>query len=1226
MTKQLCIRNRTGLGFTAVGFLLLTQTARADTTSYTAAGSYTWTCPNGVHSLQIECWGGGGAGGGASKTSGGAGGGGGGGGAYAKATSVTVTPGTGYSVVVGGGGAHTLSAVTGTAAPGTNSWFGTSAATNCLAAGGGGGGDFVGNGGGPGGTGGASSSCVYSGSGSAAYSGGNGRTATASRGGGGGGGAGTAANGGTSTGNADIAGTGGASGGGNGGAGYVGGGSGFSGNAPGGGGGGGEASGSTWRTGGDGAAGKVVLTYTVAYDHVNVETAANGSGTNVSDQTVSSGNSITVYAIARESDNTFIANVACTWSLTNKTGGVVDSDLVPSGDTKSAVFTAHLGGSAQLNAAFGAVKANPTGVITIPSTGTVGTWNVDSDGSWTDATKWNSNPSVPGVAGDAAILGAGSALRTVTLNANETLGTISFTNSNSFVVSGANTLTLDKSGSGALVQVNGGSVNAIQTAVSLNDNTTVTVSGGKALSISGNIGNTGTSKTMTVDGAGTLTLSGNNSYGSASGSAGTTLSGGGTLQVGHSNALGAGDVSLTASSVIRAGAAGLSVGNNITVASGVIATVDNNGNSLTLGGVISGSGAVTKAGNGTLTLGGANTYSGGTAIGAGAVSVSFDGSAGGSAGNLGAVPASAAANNVILNGGDLLGNGTLTLHANRGIGIGPLAGSSGATALIDAASGQTFTVNGIIASAGNTGANGLTVNSVASTPGTVILGGANTFNGTTVVAGGTLRLANSLALQYSMLNYDSQGGTLSFGNLTAATLSGLTGAQNLALVNDSAAAVTLTVGGGNASQSFTGVLSGSGSLRKSGTGTLTLPCATYSGNTVVMNGGLVLAGPSNVTSHLDISAQQGVASVTVNGITLTSPNGLYITSQTPNSGNGVYGNAANLTITNGAQVVANADGNGRAISYGMGNGRPNLNGSLTVGLAGDTTTLVTANGALDMFYTSGGGTVGNFTVNLNGGALEVKRIQMTVPNGGNQTGTFKFNGGVLKALTNDTTVLFLPATAYLSAVVNAGGAIIDDNGFSITVAPALTHGTGTPDGGLTKLGTGTLVRAGSATYTGPTAVNAGTLWVNGTHTGGTNYTVAGGATLGGTGTVTVVAGATVALQGSATLAPGFAAGGAAGGTLTLSSLTLAASACFVIDATNDEVIVTGDLTLNDNAVTLANPGALDNALTYPILTYTGSGTINGSLARSTNSRAWGVRKVGNTFYLARYQGTLLLFQ
>jgi photosystem II stability/assembly factor-like uncharacterized protein/uncharacterized protein YjbI with pentapeptide repeats len=82
---------------------------------------------------------------------------------------------------------------------------------------------------------------------------------------------------------------------------------------------------------------------------IQVETAPDGSGAIVPAQNVSSGSSVTVYAISRGAGGNFIANVAAdSWSLANKTGGVVDGDLVPSDDMKSAVFSAHLIGTAQI--------------------------------------------------------------------------------------------------------------------------------------------------------------------------------------------------------------------------------------------------------------------------------------------------------------------------------------------------------------------------------------------------------------------------------------------------------------------------------------------------------------------------------------------------------------------------------------------------------------------------------------------------------------------------------------------------------------------------------------------------------------------------------------------------------------------------------------------------------------------------------------------------------------
>ena len=66
---------------------------------YSAGGTYTWTCPTGVTSITVECWGSGGSGG----TQGGDGTyieTGGGSGAYAKKNTVAVTPGNNYAVFV----------------------------------------------------------------------------------------------------------------------------------------------------------------------------------------------------------------------------------------------------------------------------------------------------------------------------------------------------------------------------------------------------------------------------------------------------------------------------------------------------------------------------------------------------------------------------------------------------------------------------------------------------------------------------------------------------------------------------------------------------------------------------------------------------------------------------------------------------------------------------------------------------------------------------------------------------------------------------------------------------------------------------------------------------------------------------------------------------------------------------------------------------------------------
>jgi len=117
------IRTRPSIGFRFMFaiFLLtcLSLNVNAQTSqTFNAAGTFTFTPPAGVTNITVECWGGGGAGGGA--TSNPSAGGGGAGGAYSK-SSLTVTPGINYTVTVGTGGTGD----NGNGNRGAASWFGT---------------------------------------------------------------------------------------------------------------------------------------------------------------------------------------------------------------------------------------------------------------------------------------------------------------------------------------------------------------------------------------------------------------------------------------------------------------------------------------------------------------------------------------------------------------------------------------------------------------------------------------------------------------------------------------------------------------------------------------------------------------------------------------------------------------------------------------------------------------------------------------------------------------------------------------------------------------------------------------------------------------------------------------------------------------------------------------------------------------------------------------------
>jgi hypothetical protein len=110
---------------------------------------------------------------------------------------------------------------------------------------------------------------------------------------------------------------------------------------------------------------------------LRIEDQADGSGVEIGTRTIGSGASFTAYAISRDAGNNFVANVAVTWSLINRTGGVVDSDLVAAGDGRSAVFTGHAEGTAMIRALHVTLGEDSTGVITVAAGAPAGIWIED---------------------------------------------------------------------------------------------------------------------------------------------------------------------------------------------------------------------------------------------------------------------------------------------------------------------------------------------------------------------------------------------------------------------------------------------------------------------------------------------------------------------------------------------------------------------------------------------------------------------------------------------------------------------------------------------------------------------------------------------------------------------------------------------------------------------------------------------------------------------------------
>ncbi len=219
-------------------------------------------------------------------------------------------------------------------------------------------------------------------------------------------------------------------------------------------------------------------------------------------------------------------------------------------------------------------------------------------------------------------------------------------------------------------------------------------------------------------------------------------------------------------------------------------------------------------------------------------------------------------------------------------GSGPYTltlGISGANTFLAAANsttGRSLIVNAAIT--GVAGKNLVLAGPDTSGTGTITLGSANTFSGTTTFSAGAtggarVYLNNRLALQNSTVTLSADA-DLIFDNSVSAnafTFGGLAASSagtgfNLALLNDAGTPIALTAGGNNRSTTYKGVLSGGGSLIKTGSGILILAGTnTYTGATTVSAGTLLVDGssasPTTVSSGATLAGNGTVnAVVTVN--------------------------------------------------------------------------------------------------------------------------------------------------------------------------------------------------------------------------------------------------------------------------------------------------------------------------------------------------------------------------
>ncbi len=481
-------------------------------------------------------------------------------------------------------------------------------------------------------------------------------------------------------------------------------------------------------------------------------------------------------------------------------------------------------------------------------------------------------------------------------------------------------------------------------------------------------------------------------------------------------------------------------------------------------GLVAGTGSLRKQGSGSLTMGTTNTYSGDTTISAGKFLLGISE----------VIPHGAGKGNLVLHGTLDLNGFSEALNGLTGSGVIDNSGSLPSTITVGN-QGVLSSFSGVIT---NSGSSSLALTKTGNN--LFLLTGNNGYSGGTRINTGTIQLGGNNILGSGPLTLN--GGVLTSDGSTARTVTNAVLVLAASTIGSSFFNGPLTLSGfvdfnnGTRNLTFSSdvLLSGgstNGTINKLGTGTLTLQGAhNWNSEAEVRNGILIMDGAAVTSTSAfrpDSDIPNGVAKLVI------GPGSTWVqNSTTANLRAGYDGNATATNILDiaGTASMPQANSTAAKLVLGQGDGTAYVN-LLTNGLA--IVRGVQKNG------------IGNYCeLNLNGGTLQAIEASTTFMEG-------------------------------LNAVfVRSGGARIDSAGFNISILQDLLAGGG--NGGLTKLGAGTLFLNGINTYTGNTVVSSGALGGSGIIASPLLVTAAGALAPGNSiGTMTV--NNTVALQGAAIL-------------------------------------------------------------------------------------------------------------